>query len=70
MPIWLIGFNCFFDEKFNEQELINVFNKYGIYLVIEDALNGTKIRGCSMVKGNNPTIYITRYFNQLLYQLV
>lgn len=20
MPIWLIGFNCFFDEKFNEQE--------------------------------------------------
>ena len=50
------------NKKFNEQELINVFNKYGIYLVIEDALNSTKIRGCSMVKGNNPTIYITRYF--------
>lgn len=52
------------NNKFNEEELIKVFNKYGIYLVIEDALTGTKIRGCSMVKGNNPCIYITRYFKE------
>ena len=50
--------------KFNEKELIQLFNKYGIYLVIEDALPSTKIRGCSMVKGNNPCIYITRYFEE------
>jgi len=48
----------------NEKELIQLFNKYGIYLVIEDALPSTKIRGCSMVKGNNPCIYITRYFEE------
>lgn len=30
------------NKKFNEEELIRLFNKYGIYLVIEDALNGTK----------------------------
>ena len=52
------------NNKFNEKELIQLFNKYGIYLVIEDALPSTKIRGCSMVKGNNPCIYITRYFEE------
>ena len=52
------------NKKFNEEELIKLFNKYGIYLVIEDALNGTKIRGCAMVKNNNPCIYITRYFKE------
>lgn len=52
------------NNKFNEKELIQLFNKYGIYLVIEDALPSTKIRGCSMVKGNNPCIYITRYFKE------
>lgn len=52
------------NKKFNEEELIRLFNKYGIYLVIEDTLNGTKIRGCTMVKNNNPSIYITRYFKE------
>ena len=52
------------NKKFNEEELIRLFNKYGIYLVIEDALNDTKIRGCTMVKNNNPCIYITRYFKE------
>lgn len=52
------------NKKFNEEELISLFNKYGIYLVIEDALDGTKIRGCTMVKNNNPCIYITRYFKE------
>lgn len=52
------------NKWFNEEELINLFNKYGIYLVIEDALSGTKIRGCSMIKDSNPCIYITRYFKE------
>lgn len=50
------------NEDYNEVKLINLFNKYGIYLVIEDALKGTKIRGCTLVKDKNPCIYLTRYF--------
>lgn len=49
------------NNKFNEEKLIKLFNKYGIYLSIEDALDGTKLRGCMMVKGTNPVIYMTKY---------
>jgi len=49
------------NKKFNEDKLIKIFNKYGIYLSIEDALDGTKLRGCMMVKGTNPVIYMTKY---------
>ena len=49
-------------EEYNEEKLIKLFNKYGIYLVIEEALKGTKIRGCTLVKDKNPCIYLTRYF--------
>ena len=49
-------------EKYDERKLIRLFNKYGIYLVIEDALKGTKIRGCSLVKDKNPCVYLTKYF--------
>lgn len=52
------------NNKFDEKELIDLFFKYGIYLVIEDALVGTKVRGCTVVKGNNPCIYMTRYFKE------
>lgn len=49
------------NNKFDENSLIKIFNKYGIYLSIEDALDGTKLRGCMMVKGTNPVIYMTKY---------
>jgi len=52
------------NKKFNEESIIKILNKYGIYLVIEEALKGTKIRGCTLVKGNNPAIYITKYFKE------
>lgn len=52
------------NKKFNEENIIKMLNKYGIYLVIEEPLKGTKIRGCTMVKGNNPAIYITKYFKE------
>ena len=52
------------NNKFNINKIINIFNKYGIYLVIEDALPGTKIRGCMMVKGSNPVIYLTKYLKE------
>lgn len=49
-------------EKFDENNIVKCLNKYGIYLVIEDALNGTKIRGCMMVKADNPVIYLTKLY--------
>lgn len=49
-------------EEYNEEKLIKIFNKYGIYLVIEDALPGSKIRGCTLVKDKNPCIYLTRLY--------
>lgn len=49
-------------KKFNSNDIIKCLNKYGIYVAIEDALKGTKIRGCSMVKIDNPVIYITKLY--------
>lgn len=49
-------------KPFNSQNLITLFNKYGIYLAIEDALKGTKVRGCMQVKKTNPAIYMTKYY--------
>lgn len=52
------------NKPFNKNNLIKLFNRFGIYLVIEDALKGTKIRGCTKVVGNNPAIYMTCYFKE------
>lgn len=51
-------------KPFNEEELAKLFRKYGIYLVIEDTLSGTKTRGCSMVKKTNPCIFISKAFKE------
>lgn len=51
-------------KKFNKDRLIKIFNEHGIYLVIEDALKGTKVRGCTMVKNTNPAIYLTTYLKE------
>ncbi len=51
-------------KKFNSSNLIKLFNKYGIYLVVEDALNGSKVRGCTKVLGNHPAIYMTTYLKE------
>ena len=39
-------------------------NRYVLYLVIEEALDGTKVRGCTKVIGNNPAIYMTCYLKE------
>ena len=52
------------NKPFNKDNLIKLFNKFGIYLVIEDALKGTKIRGCTKVVGSNPAIYMTCYLKE------
>lgn len=51
---------CASNNKFNEEELIKVFNENGIKLVIEDDLSSSKIRGAFKVHKNIPAIYITR----------
>lgn len=51
-------------KKYNEENLIKLFHKYGIVLYIEDALKGSKVRGCSRVKINTPVIYLTRYLKE------
>lgn len=47
-------------DIFNERDLINEFNKNGIYLAIEEDLTGSKIRGAFKVLNNKPAIYITK----------
>lgn len=64
LPLLLEELKIERNKPFNEKNIIKIFNKYGIYLVIEEALKGTKIRGCMMVKENNPTIYMTKYFKE------
>ena len=52
------------NKVFNANDIIKLLNKYGIYLVIEKALQGTKARGCMMVKITNPAIYLTNLFKE------
>lgn len=52
------------NKQFDSNRLTKILNKYGIYLVIEDALPSTKIRGCMMVKVANPAIYLTKTFKE------
>lgn len=64
LPLLLEELKIERNKPFNKEQIIKIFNKYGIYLVIEEAIKGTKIRGCMMVKKNNPAIYITKYFKE------
>ncbi len=48
-------------KKFNKERLISLFKKYGIILCVEDALKGSKVRGCVKVMINTPAIYMTTY---------
>lgn len=43
-------------------KMISFFNSKGLYLVVEDSLAGTKIRGCSKVKRDKPAIYMTTLY--------
>lgn len=44
------------------ETLVKYFNSKGLYLVVEKALKGTKIRGASKVKRNKPAIYLTTLY--------
>ena len=51
-------------KKFNEERMIEILRKYGIVLYIEDALKGSKVRGCSKVMIDTPVIYLTKYYKE------
>lgn len=50
------------NNKVNENNIIKYFNSKGLYLVICDVLEGTKVRGCSKVKRDKPAIYLTNLY--------
>lgn len=52
-------------EKFNKEKLIKLLNKYGIIIVIEEPLKGTKLRGCARVRVTTPVIYMTTLYKTL-----
>ena len=51
-------------KKYNPTRLIKLLNKYGIILYIEDALSGSKVRGCIKVMIDTPVIYMTTYMKE------
>ena len=51
---------CAKNNIFNKEELIKTFNENGVFLAIEDDLNGSKIRGAFKVLKDKPAIYITK----------
>ena len=50
---------CAKEEIFNKEKLIEKFNENGIYLVIQEDLPKSKIRGAFKVNKDKPAIYIT-----------
>lgn len=51
--------------KFNEEELVKVFNENGIQLVIQEDLPGSKIRGAFKVNKDTPAIYLTLKYKRI-----
>ena len=47
------------NEVFNKEKLIEIFNENGIYLVIQEDLPKSKIRGAFKVNKDSPAIYLT-----------
>ncbi len=56
---------CAKANKFNKDELIDTFNKKGIYLVIQDDIPGSKIRGAFKVHRGVPAIYLTCKYHRI-----
>ena len=50
------------NKELNIDKLVKYFNSKGLYLVVEKALKGTKIKGASKVKRNKPAIYLTTLY--------
>ena len=56
---------CASKNIFNKQKLIDKFNQNGIYLVIENDIPTSKIRGAFKVHRNTPAIYLTYKYKRI-----
>lgn len=52
-------------EQFDEEALICKFNENGIYLVIQDDIPGSKIRGAFRVHRGKPAVYLTFKYKRI-----
>lgn len=50
-------------RDFSIENIRKILNNYGIYFIVEKALEGTKVRGCFKVKAKNPAIYVTKNYS-------
>lgn len=50
---------CAKKNKFDKEELIQTFNDHGIFLVVQEDIPGSKIRGAFRVHRGIPAIYLT-----------
>lgn len=50
---------------FDEEMLVSEFNQNGIYLVIQDDIPGSKIRGAFRVHRGKPAIYLTHKYKRI-----
>jgi len=50
-------------RDFSIENVQKILNNYGIYFIVEKALEGTKVRGCFKVKSKNPAIYVTKNYS-------
>lgn len=53
------------NNEFNEEKLIKKFNESGIYLVIQEDIPGSKIRGAFKVHRGIPAIYLTYKYHRI-----
>lgn len=56
--------DCANNNEFNKDKLINKFNNSGVYLVIIEDLNGSKIRGAFKILNDKPAIYLTTKYKR------
>jgi HTH-type transcriptional regulator / antitoxin HigA len=52
------------NNLFDINRLTKIFNKYGIYFYVEDALPKMKLRGLMEVRNNHPAIFLTKYYKE------
>ena len=52
------------NKKFSVQSITEILGNYGIILYVEDALKGTKVRGCVKVMIDRPVIYLSKYYKE------
>ncbi len=56
---------CALEGVFDEAELMKEFNQKGIFLVIQDDIPSSKIRGAFKVHRGIPAIYLTRKYHRI-----